>query len=109
MGVDFEIGRVTYHQALQAARLRLECRQRHDLAFDLFPLGQRVEQQALIAIDRDDYSSGRLLAQPVAMPRGHDQPALVVHREFCCAAKHARNGCRNMPILLPLFPTMAPL
>src|SRR5688500_20080740 len=42
------------HQALQPARLRVQRRQAHELSLDLFPVGQGVEQEALIPIDGRD-------------------------------------------------------
>ncbi len=54
VSVELDIRRVADHQALQAPRVFVERRQAHQLAFDFFPVGQRINQQALVAIDRDD-------------------------------------------------------
>src|SRR5258707_6654167 len=106
VGVELQIGGVTDHQALQAARLRLQGRQRHELALDLFPFGQRVDEQALVAIDGDDELPAALLAQPFAVTRGHDHPSLVVHRELGRTPKHVFDR-RRTPICSHFFPLAA--
>src|SRR5690606_7565964 len=46
--VELEVGRVTDHQTLQTARDGIERRQTAQLELDLFPLGQRIDEQATI-------------------------------------------------------------
>ena len=52
MPVELDIRRMADHQALQAARLRMQAGQAHELAFDLLPVRQGIQEKALITIDR---------------------------------------------------------
>ena len=88
VSVKWQIGRVAHHQPLQPPRRRIEAWQAHQLAFDLFPLGQGIDEEALIPVHRDDQFSLGEIEDLLAVAGGHDHPPLVVQGNFCCTAKH---------------------
>ena len=90
MPVELEVGGVTDHQPLQPPRLRVQGRQAHQLALDLFPVRQRIDEQALVA--RSTVATRRpwlRSSDVLAVPGRHGQPALVASRvTLLCTAKH---------------------
>src|SRR5690606_36865924 len=89
MAVEDHFLRVADHQPLQAPRLRVQAGHGIELLFDLFPLGKGVDAQALVAVDGDHHAASRGRGQFGAMLCRHHNPALVINRDFCCAAEHA--------------------
>jgi len=63
-------------------------------------------EQALIPVDRDYQLSLAALEQALAVPGGHDHPALGIQRDFVCAAKHS-SGTGFAPISSHFFPLRA--
>ena len=52
--VELQVGGMTHHEPLELPRLRVQARQAHQLAFDLLPVGQGIEKEALVTVDGDD-------------------------------------------------------
>src|SRR5690606_17366119 len=52
--VQLDLGGVADHQSLQAARLAIQRGQSGDATLDVLPFGERVHQQAVVAVDGDD-------------------------------------------------------
>src|SRR5476651_2858999 len=76
------------HESLQPARLCMQARQAHELALDLLPVRQGIQEKALIAIDRHHELPLGTLGDLFSIPVGNDHPALVVQGYLCCTAKH---------------------
>src|SRR5690606_9713571 len=89
VAVEGHFLRVADHQPLQAAHLRMQAGQGVELGFDLFPLGKGVDAQALVAVDGYHHPPGRGRGQRSTMLGRDHHPALVIDRDFCCAAEHA--------------------
>ena len=86
--VEGQISRVAHHQPLQPARRRIQARQAHQLAFDQLPLGQGINEEALVLVDGDHQLPCGELVDLLPVAVGHDHPPLVVQGDFCCTAKH---------------------
>jgi hypothetical protein len=56
--------------------------------FDLFPIRQRVDQEAGVSIHGDDEVPLAALVRTLALPGGQHHPAFLIERDFACAAKH---------------------
>src|SRR5580704_2928759 len=103
MGIELQIRRVPHHQPLQPPRIGIHRGQTHQLALDLLPVRQRVDEQALILVDRDDQFPTATVLQPLAVPGWHDQAPLGIECEFVGAPEHCWMG--RATHFLPLFPT----
>src|SRR3954447_18767080 len=89
MRIEIEIGRVTHHQALQAPRDLVQRRQTHQLALDLLPFGQWIQQQtSILAIDGGHQTAIRAFEHALAVACWHCQPPFRVQRDFGCSPKH---------------------
>jgi len=86
--VELNVGGVTHHEPLQLARPGVHAGEAHQLAFDLFPLGQRVEKEALVLVDGENQFPLGALHELIPVPAGNDHPALGVQGDFRCTAKH---------------------
>ena len=73
---------------MQPSRRGVEAGKGHQLAFDQLPLGQRIDEEALVAIDGDHQFPLGELIDLLAVAGGNDHPPLVVQGDFCCTAKH---------------------
>src|ERR1700681_1805611 len=85
MPIEDEVGRMTDHEPLQAPRLRMQARQLHQLALDLFPVAQRINQQALpVPVDRDHQLALRSLQQALAIAcrDDHASPLSPTYRHY---------------------------
>src|SRR5208282_5695179 len=88
-------------------RLLVQARQLHQRLLDLFPVAERINEQALpIPVDRDHQLAGRTLEQALAVARRDDHASLVVQGHFCCTAEHRIGaGSPIIPHFLPLAAT----
>ena len=73
---------------IEEPRVLVQGRQSHQLSFDFFPLGERVDQQALVTVDRDHEPGIPAFLQALAIPGRNDHPALRVEGDLRCTAKH---------------------
>src|SRR5215472_1256710 len=94
------------HEPLQPPRRRVQARQAHELAFDLLPLGQGIDEETLVPVDGDDQFPLGEFVDLHAVTRGHDHPSLVVQGDLCCTAKHDVAG-ENSPIPPHFLPPIA--
>ena len=81
VAIQLEVGRHSRSPgALETLDRRVQRRQVLDFPFDLFPLGQRVDEEALgLGIDGGDQLAVALGHQRLALACRHSQPALGVH------------------------------
>src|SRR5580658_6463545 len=98
---------MAHHQALQPPYLRLQTRQAHELAFELLPVRQGIQEKTLVSIDRHHELTLRPLGDLFSIPVGNDHPALVVQGDLCCAAKH--DSERSIRPFAPTSSHFAPL
>src|SRR5690606_40752957 len=82
-----------------------DLRQAHELALDLFPFGQRIQQQAVIPIDRDHHLTATAARERFTIACGNREAPLAVQLQRADASEH---GLPRFPAFvhnLPLFPT----
>jgi hypothetical protein len=62
--------------------------QTHQFALDFFPIGQGIDEQALVLVHGDHQFAAATLLQPLPIPGRHDHPAFGIESQFVGAAKH---------------------
>jgi hypothetical protein len=100
---------VTHHQALQAAGPLMQSRQAHQLALDLLPVRQRINQKAGVTIHGDNEVALATLERALTLPGGQNHPAFVIERDSAGTTKHDFGTGAQSPIsphFLPLGATI---
>jgi len=114
MPVDFDFGGITHHESLQSPGLLVQTRKPDQLAFDIFPVRQRIYQEAVVAIDGCNQLAFATLSYPLPITGRNGQTPFGVQSDFGCPSKHgifdencARFYRENSALthLLPLFST----
>ena len=114
MTVDIHFRGVADHKTLQATRLLVQAWQPDQLAFDVFPVGIRVNQQAIVPVYGCDELTLATRSDPLPITGRYRQTPLGVQSDLGCPTKHgsfdgycARTDRANSALthLLPLFST----
>src|SRR5688572_17545912 len=108
MPVDLEIGGMADHEPLQPPRLRIEAGQAHQLSLDLFPIGQGIDEEALVPVYGDDHPTLGALDERLPVTPRDDHAALGIEGDLCCTAKHDLGATESpiSPHFLPLGGTI---
>jgi len=88
VAVELTFGGVTDQQPLQAPGRAIKTGQAHELLLDVLPLGQGIDQKAVIAIHRDHQIAIAQPGQPLAIAARQRDPAFRIQIDVGDAPKH---------------------
>ena len=88
MPVEFEIGCVAHHEPLELACLRIQVGQAHQLAFDLFPVGQWIEKEAMVPVDGGHQLTVTTRLHPIPVAGRYRETPLGVESDFGGPTEH---------------------
>src|SRR5690606_9737421 len=80
--------------------------QSNELALNLLPVGKRIDQQAVVTIDRRDEIPVRAGRDAFSVSTRNREPAFRIQRDFRSTAKHRWPGRAIPAHSLPLRDTM---